>query len=386
MLRVQMKKLLALLLFAVAAHASGPNVLSNTDHIVSDVQNAITILGGTLGVGGIIVDQTCPTGGAGFHPGSTCGGTNSFVTPGTLFAGYADNLSILQYSAGTASTTNNAPYGILNQSSTGYSLAANDQATYNTLETAAALYVMAYCGFPVAGDYPPIASSTILPSNAGTPETPVNGFGCGWQYGIEFSMTPNYKGFDTSSPSGTTEALSGVFAVLKANHSSWTWGDIKGALRQTASNWSTTYVAENPSPLGFGFGNIDYDTANALSGTGAIFLQGPGFALVNNGYYATLTLYPFVSTRRAKEVIYVGGTWPAASTLNEMTAAQVAAAGGTKIVDDGGATGAQSFIYAPPVTGSATFTAITLDSSGNGSRVESFEQITASFTVGSACL
>jgi hypothetical protein len=359
--------------------AAGPNVLSNTSHFVLDVPNAISILGGSS----TTVDQTCPSGGAGYFPGSNCGTTNSFV-PAEVFVTYATNGALSFYSANTASPViNHEPYGIITQSSTGYNLLTYDQNNYNTLETNSVLYMTAYCGGPGSGDaYPPVAVSTILPNYA--PSLASNS--CGYATGIEFSMSQNYKGLDTNSPSGTTASMAGLFQVLAQNHPTWTWGDRKAALRQTASNWTSGYVGFNASGPAFGFGNVNYDAANGLSSTANIYLQAPGMRILNYSYYASITIYPFVTTRRAKEVVYIGGTWPSASSINEMTATQIASAGGTKIFDDGGATGAQTFSYAPVVTGSATFTAITLDSLGNGSRVESYNMVMQSFTVGTSCL
>ena len=358
------------------AIAAPPNLLSNTDHIVSDSISAISILTGSA----YTVDQTCPTGGAGYNPGSNCGSTNSFVPPG-IFTLDAVNTGATFYSAETATPVNHAPYGVINMSATGYNLSVYDQANYAALIANAILFMTAYCGGPGSGDaYPPVAVSTILPNTTG----PLSSNSCGYAQGIEFSMTAGYKGFATGSPSGTTEAMSGVFAVLKANHSSFTWSDIKGALRQTASNWSTGYAPIRAS--GYGFGNIDYDSANAIALTSSIFLQGPGMQIAPHGYYVTVTLYPFLTTRRVREVVYIGGTWPAANTVNEFTAAQITAAGGTLVYTSNGTDVTPTFNYSPGASGSATFTALTLDASGNGSRVESFTQNTQNFVVGSACL
>lgn len=371
-------KLFILAFIPSLAFASGPNVLSNTSHFVLDISGAISILGGSA-----IVDQTCPSGGAGYSPGSSCGTTNSFVPP-QVFPGYAVNGALSFYSANTSTPiVNHEPYGIISQSSTGYNLAMYDQDNYNTLVANSTLYNTAYCGGPSSGDaYPPIAVATILPNNFSSLASNL----CGYATGIEFSMSVGYKGFDTGSASGTTASMAGVFQVLATNHPTWTWGDIKGSLRQTASNWSTGYTAFNSSGPAFGFGNINYDSANAISSTASIFLQAPGMAIDNHQYYVSITIYPFVTTRRAKEVVYIGGTWPSASSVNELTAAQISSAGGTKIFDDGGATGAQTFSYAPAASGNATFTALTLDSSGNGSRVESYNLVTESFLIGTSCL
>ena len=379
------KLLVALLLAAGPVWAAAPNVLSNTDHIVGDVTNAITILGGTLGAGGITVDQTCPSGST---PGVSClsAGGPSFVSASQMIS-LATTGGQTVYTAGTATAVDNVPYKVLNQSSTGYTLAGYEQAIYAAATANDLIYEMAYCGTPQTGDYPGVVSSTILPSLSSITQVSVGSSGCGYQTGIEFSMVPGYKGFDTASPSGSTEAMSGVMAMMRSNHSTWTWGDIKGALRQTTDAWSSGYAAKHTSPaLSFGYGNINYDSAVAISSTNSIYLQPPGFVVQNHIYYVTATLYPYMSTRRSKEVVYIGGSWPAASSVNEMTAAQITAAGGTKIFDNAGATGVQTFTYAPAATGSATLTAITLDASGNGSRVESFTQSAQSFVVGTACL
>jgi hypothetical protein len=366
------------LLCAGVADASPPNVLSNTDHIVSDVISAISILTGTS----YTVDQTCPTGGSGYSAGSTCGLSGSFI-PASIFPSYAINSVVNEYTANTATVVNNAPYGVINLSGTGYTLQGYDQLSYAALTANNTLFMTAYCGGPGSGDtYPPVAVSTILPNTTG----PLTGSSCGYATGVEFSMTAGYKGFATGSPSGTTEAMSGVFAVLKNNHPTWTWADIKAALRQTASNWATGYTALNSTGPAYGFGNINYDTANAIATTASIFLQAPGMLVAPHGYYVAITLYPFLTARRVKEVVYVGGTWPAASTVNELTAAQIASAGGTLIYTSNGTDVTPQFNYSPSATGSATLRALTLDASGNGSRVESYTPQTASFVIGTACL
>lgn len=366
-----MRRLIATLTLAAApAFAAGQNVLSNTDHVVGTVQAALT----ALGVTGVIIDQTCGSG-----TGSpVCGATGSFVTPGAPFVAYALDAGPF-YSAGTTTVVNDQPYPVLTESSTNYSVLL-DQQIYNTLIANGIVYSMPHCsnssGSP---DYPPVTMVNVLPAGAGA------GPGCGYDAGTEFSLSVNYLfSGSTASPSASGATMAGILVAMKANHPTWSWFDVKGALRQTASNWPTGQVPNNAGALGYG--NVNYTNAVALSSTASIYLQAPGMSIVNNRYYASITLYPFASARRTKEVVYVGGTWPAPSTLNEMTAAQITAAGGTKVIDDGGTTGAQTFTYAPAASGSATFTAITLDSSGNGSRVESFSQVPETFVVGTACL
>jgi hypothetical protein len=378
-----MKSLLLFCAILFSSVAAAENVLSNTDHISQDAYGAIVLLGGTVGPSGTAVDQTCPT--------SSTPGVGCFTVGGPQFLTYADIIKLasdtsgVAYLWGSATVTNHAPYSVINQSSTGYTLLDLDQSYYGSLAAADQIYMMAFCGTPMAGDYPPVRASTILPSDSSLPFVPNGVSGCGYGTGIEFSMTPGYKGFATGSPSGTTEAMTGVYSMLKTNHMSWTYADVKAALRQTADSWGAGYAPYHASPLGFGFGNINYDAANALSGPSAIYLQAPGMSVQNHGYFAYVTVYPFLTTRRAREKVFVGGTWPAASTLNEMTAAQVTAAGGTLIYDSAGATGAQTFSYAPAASGTAVFTALTLDASGNASRVETFSQISTPFLLGTSC-
>jgi hypothetical protein len=399
------QKILGLLLCLFSVGASAENVLSSTDHIASAAAQAIIILGGTVGGGGTAVDQTCksnysvntipasnqPTGYLGVDANGCLYWTGTVVTVifnlsyGQVIA-LSTNGSANLWFHDSATPSNHAPYSVLNQSSTGYTLAALDQQYYNTLTTNDQIYMIAFCGSPQASDYPPIRASTVLPSSNTLPHIPDGSGGCGYGTGIEFSMTPGYKGFATGSPSGTTEAMTGLYSVIKTNHMTWTYADIKAALRQTADSWSAGYASYHASPLGFGYGNVNYDAANTLSGPSAIYLQAPGMAVDNRGHFAYVTVYPFLTTRRAREKIYAGGTWPAPSTLNEMTAAQVTAAGGTLIYDSAGATGAQTFTYAPAASGTVVLTAVTVDSLGNASRVESFSQSSQTFLVGTACL
>lgn len=380
-----MRKLLIIGALAMTA-AQAQNVLNNSDHAVNQLNAAVTILNGS--VNPPYVDQTCMTGysinsgggepvnanGCDSWSAQTSSYSTVFATAGTLVAD-STNAGASLFAGATATSSNHAPYSVLNTSATGYSISGIDQTYYSTLASNNQISVWPFCGGPQS--YPGIVTSTILSLYAGQQ--------CSADVNIEFSMTSGYEGFETTTPSGTSAALAAVYGVLKKNHASWTMADIKAALRQTADGWANGYLSFQTTPTGYGYGNVNYAAANALSGTSAIYLQAPGMAITNYGPSALVTLYPFVTTRRAKEVIYLGGTWPAPSTLNEMTAAQITAAGGTKVYDDGGATGIQTFVYAPAVSGSVTFTVLTLDGSGNGSRVESFSRIAETFTVGLQC-
>ena len=364
-----------LMLASVSAWAAiSSNVLNSSDHAAIEGTLGNSVFGITL-----IVDDTCAL------PiiGSPC--NVNYAGPEMIPA--ANDASIAQtivYPGTPATSTGtpnpHVPYGVMNFSYSGYGI-GSDQQNYSLLEAGDAVFIWPFCTSGGAQAYPPVVMSNALLNTSAS-----SGL-CSYAYGIEFSITSGYLGLSTDDASDVSASLATVFAAMANAHPSWTWGDVKGALRQTASNWAAGY-ATIASPGGvpsLGYGNINYAAAVALSGPSALYLQPPGMAVQNHGYYASITVYPFPQTRRARERIYIGGTWPAASSSNELTAAQVSAAGGTIIYDSGGATGAQSFSYAPVASGSATFTAITLDASGNGSRIESFAQSTQSFVVGTAC-
>ncbi len=352
-----MRRLLtcALLTAALASQAS-VTVLNNSSHAASNIRCGVNAVApGALDVT-IFVDMSSASPDSSFDVNMVAHATDGART----------NFASLD-----SAPVNHAPYAVITNSFTNYSNTV-DRNNYNTLIASSTVDNWAY------------VPSVALPSTAVPPAAAVavnQGFaGAKTGFGIEFGLSSAYKGCDTSSPSGGTALMAGLLAAAKLAHPTWTWADIKGAFRQTSANWATGY-----DPTNYGYGILDYDAAIALSPSG-IYLQPPAFYADNHASYATLVVYPMVTTRRAREVIYIGGTWPAASAGNELTAAQIASAGGTKIFDDGGATGAQSFTYAPITSGSATFTALTLDASGNGSRVEAFGSVAQSFLIGTACL
>jgi hypothetical protein len=278
-------------------------------------------------------------------------------------------------------------YQVINQSSAGsMSITALDQQNYAALVASSIVYSIAYCGSPIAGDYPPVSFVTVLPNNAPS-NTALGRSYCGYASGIEFSIpvtsgtwTPVNKSMgscDVSSPSATTEFMTAVLAALKYNHSRWTWGDVKAVLRITASNWRTGYVAYNSSGPAFGYGNLNYVNANAYSGT--IYLQPPGMTLASHGDYATITLYPFLQTRRHHEAIYIvatGFSMPAPQNGSEYTQAEIASLVSARhlsaITPNAGPSRLPTLIYTPSVSATFRFVAFTEDASGNASRAETF--------------
>jgi hypothetical protein len=377
--------LFALLIASIDSFAAQPfNALYNGGHAANNVVSEIVSLGGTVGAGGIFVDQTCA------GP-SECAPTYlwpyTYVGPAQSFPYQATNASGVFYTEGTATTSNNEPYGVLGESYAIYNLSLDQNYGYTSWIASNANAILPMCGTFLSTDYPPVTIMTILVDTFG-PASVGSGYtaNCGYAPGISFSMSPNYLGIDTSSPSATTGGFTGMVAVVRKANPTWNSFDVQGAFRQTASNWSNGYIYYNSAGPSFGYGDINYTAVSSVGSTANIYLQPPASTYQNFGYYVTITLYPFASTRRAKEVIYTGGTWPSVASTNELTAAQIASAGGTKVYDDGGATGIQTFNYGPAASGSVTFTVLTLDASGNGSRIESFSQSTQSFTVGNQCL
>lgn len=346
-----------LTVLAAAPCGAAVNILSNTNHIVSNAYNTVT----TLGVSGSVnVDYT-----------AACTSSCPFLGA-PIIIGQSTNTgqAQIQYPSlvSTGTPNGHVPYKVINQSSTGYTVAGWDWPNYSTLIGNDQIYVMAYCGG--GGDVTtPTAFSTILPHGYKAKV----GNGCGYAKGIEFSMTLGYFGLDTSSASSTTENLSGFMAAMRVNHSTWKWGDIKGALRQTGSNWSTGYNMNNAGALGFG--DIDYTSATGIGSTASIFLQGPGLsiALINTNT-AQITLYPFITTRRVNEQVYSVSSsyvWP---LKNEYTTTDITASGATLLFSSNGTDVTPTFNYSPLTSGTITFVAFTLDGAGGFSRVENYSE------------
>ncbi len=362
-----------LMLASVSAWASlSTSVLNITDHAAEEGPLAESAFGIS-----IIVDDTCklpvtqvPCAPNNSALGSISDAANSSVAQTIVYPGTP--------LTSTGVPNAHVPYGLINYSFSGYNLGL-DSTYYSAATANSVLLNQPFCTSGQAQAFPPVAFSTALVNTAGSTGL------CAYAYGVEFSITSGYLGLDTATASGTSASMTALFAAMASAHSSWTWADIKGALRQTASNWAGGYVAYNSTGPAFGYGNVNYSSAVGISSATSIYLEPPGMGIANHSSYIVVTLYPYMQTRRAKEVIYAGGTWPAASSGNELTAAQIASAGGTKVYDDFGATGIQTFTYSPASSGSDTFTVLTLDASGNGSRIESFAQSTQSFVVGIAC-
>lgn len=309
-----------------------PSILNNTSHIAGSALNDLTVLAiQNTGLSGptsstLVVNQTCP--------GTTCINFLSIVDAITA----AQTIGANNYAVYSSTlVTAYVPYQVINQSSGGY--LAIDDFQINGAGTEGIVYSTAYCGTPFVGDQPPAAFVTVLPNYV--PAQPVAAAGCGYAQGIEFSIpatpigcttncvwTPVVGGgsMDVTSASATTEAMSAVLAGLKSRHPLWTWGDVKSVLRTTASNWNSGYVGYNANGPAFGYGNIDYPSADGY--TGNIYLQPPNLN-VNLGIIANaayIQIFPFRTTRRAGEMIYAFNSkpiLPAPGANNEYSYSQI---------------------------------------------------------------
>jgi hypothetical protein len=360
-----------LLLGSYAFASNPPSVLNDSNHVVSDLTADLTVLGiaysGTLGPSSTVlaVNQTCP-------------GACTIYTSTLGMIEDATNLAQTEFAADSTTTvTPLVPYQVINESFASYTLAGDDQTYYSTLEADKIVYSIAYCGIPSVGDYPAVAFVTVLPNNSvanfpGTSEKAV----CGYAQGVEFSIpvtnglwTPISGGGSVvvSSASATTEAMSAVLVALKSNHPNWTWGDIKSVLRTTASNWSTGYTTYNSNGPSYGYGNINYPSANSYTGT--IYLQPPGMAIQGSNTNPVLTLYPFMTTRRSGEVIYAFSSppvFPSPGSMNEYTYTEISALvntyRGSLLYSSNGASGVQTYTYRlPSVKKPVYFVAFTVD-------------------------
>lgn len=324
---------------ACAQVYAAPNILNDTSHASNCIAPAIVaVLGGGIVDAAVHVDYT--------NGDPISDATNPLATVFKVADGTPDN---------------NAPYVTISVSYSGYTLNL-EVVNYAALNAGGIVDDWAY----VPNQVLPISTPPpILMTNVNT--TPFNTGG-----GIEFGMSSNYKGLDTATPSCVTAGFSGLLVSMRYQHPTWTWGDIKGAFRQTAANWATGY-----NYAAYGYGNINYDAATALASTTAIFLQPPLMTIVAAGNQLQVTLYPFRSTRRAREVVYRVSTAYAWPIKNEYTAADIAASGGTLVYTSNGTDAVPSVLLNQTGTtpGLYNFMAFTTDDLGNYSRVEPFSAI-----------
>lgn len=301
--------ILSILLFPACGLTASINVLNNSGHAAVDINSAISLLGYGAQIGsGITTDET------------DCSSAFNRTEPAALVRDTSRNN--LDIASRCIIAVNHAPYILLSNSFSGYSPSPAQDVSY-------------YESFVSAG----LLSNWAVISASTCKYIPLMTTGCdvvGGSYttGAEFYMTQKYKGFDTNSPSGAAASFAGMLATIKYLKPAWNWFDIKGALRQTASNWSKGYQVS-----GDGFGNIDYDSAIAIRSASSIYLQQPLLtAIPFNGpgaHYVKLAVYPYRQMRRAYDVIYrfmVNPTFANNKGKNELTLADIQAIPGATLV------------------------------------------------------
>jgi hypothetical protein len=269
----------------------------------------------------------------------------------------------------TTPTVNNAPYEFSNLSLCCWStngaftqFVPMDAMLYASLETQGAIEAISYGGTAFGTNPRPISAFPGIVTTTGSATNSTDG---GTGGGIEFGLSASYLGLNTGADSWISAELAGFYQAMQYQHPTWNVWDIKGALRQTAGNWATGY-----NPAAYGFGNLAYSSATAIGSPAAVFLQGPGMAVVTSGGFATITLYPFRQTRRVNEQIYsvsAAYVWP---VKNEYTTADITASGATLLYSSNGTDQEPTYTFPAAVIGTVTFVSFTLDGAGGFSRIE----------------
>lgn len=326
---------------------AGPNVLDYTSHAGPNISQAVNAVLGTGFVdSSIYVDYD---------------NNDPFYD--------FTNTSATFYSVATGTAVNHAPYAVVNESVCCSKGQGDDVAQYTALYAGGAIRSNAIAiqvgGQLAAGTAPPTLETTTSSPNS------TNG-GTGW--GTEFGLSASYLGLDTTADSWTCGEMAGFLAALKYEHPSWSWFDVKAALRQTASNWSAGYTH-----TAFGYGYVNWQAADLIASTGSLYLQPPGMTVANasSGGVATITLYPFRQARRAREVVYSVSpsyVWP--TGRNEYTSADLAASGAVLVYTSNGTDATPTFNYnAGSNSAVVSLIAFTTDGNGNYSRVEEFSPV-----------
>jgi len=350
------RRLLWLFAWLAADTFGAPSVLNATAHADTFIAPAVNAALGTGHIDGPIFIDYAPT-----------SDSNAIVAQSSNGAG-------AYRSVASNAASNHATYQAINASLCCYNQ-LTDQGNYLTLETQSTIYTQPTAA-RIGGQLPAGTPPPVVMSSATAP----NSADGGTTWGLEFALASSYKGLNTTQDSWVSAEVAGFLLALQFNHPAFNWFDIKAALRITAANWATGY-----NHLMFGYGAIDYDSANAITDANAIYLQPPGVGVQNFGYYARITLYPYRQFRRDHEVLYAVNpayVWP---VKNEYTAADIAASGATLLFTSSSATVEPMFSYVPAASGTVTLVAFTTDGVGNFSRWEEFSPVSVTLTLGTSC-
>jgi hypothetical protein len=190
--------------------------------------------------------------------------------------------------------------------------------------------------------------------------------------GIEFGVPTNYmegKG-QSPYPSGVTAQLAGLMACLKYRHSTWNWFDVKAALRSTAANFKSGY-----DPRAYGYGVIDYHSANALSDASSLPLFPPAAVIMEvQNDRVVFSVNSFKQTRRAVDALFKFSTPPQPQlrdlSLNDITSL----AGEPMFVGDPSVT-TNGVSYQTTRDETVYFVWFTKDANGMFSRIEPYSII-----------
>jgi hypothetical protein len=361
---------LAICVCRMTAAAPVIAALVNSAHGANQLYADFTILKSSALVGtSVILDRTTCS------PSDTTAYPNFFVAAGT--ATTAQFFSVRDGNKCGPPITdaeNYLPYRVLNYSFTGGPTEDVYYALFAQYDQVASLPYLGSCTGTGICKQPGIYTvETVSQNQAGRRPS---------ASGVEFEFSESYKGFDTYAASWVTAGMSAVLTALRYDHPTWTAPDIVAALRQTAANWSTGYSATN-----YGYGIVDYDKADAIASTAALYLQPPVMDIVKFPDYAAIILYPFRQTRRAHEVVYAvdpSYAWP---VKNEYTTADITASRATLLYTSNGGDLTPTFSYTPAAPGrSVTLIAFTTDGKGHYSRVESFSAQQLILTAGTTGL
>jgi len=330
--------LLALLEGALAhISAAAPlKILSDSRHAYSSITSTIDLLLGKGHVGIDIIVHSTNMGASG---------------PFSTYVADALNAGATYYDESGNPVPSAAPYQVFTSSCTQYS--GDTSSEYNLSNTNDLTHNYGYSAYLPTGTPP---AFHVCPGYAGYSTGP----GIEWVLDLSVITTGN------GALSDAEAANAGMMAVLRYNHPTWNWFDVKAALRQTGSNWATGY-----DPKAYGFGQVNYAAANSFTDD-QLLLQPPEVkASLDSMKRVQFEIYPFKQTRRVKEVLY---QFPSAPSFqgSELTQAMIIALGGVKVSDYTG-TAAQTLLPLSQTAVNAYFVWFTADNSDD--RVAKFSRI-----------
>ena len=190
--------------------------------------------------------------------------------------------------------------------------------------------------------------------------------------GIEFCLPTNYmngKGQSTT-PSGVTAQFAGLMASLRYLHPEWNWFDIKASLRMTASNYAKGYDS-----LNYGYGTIDFHSANTLKDSEKLPLFAPSAVVRRQrGNQIDFQINSFKQSRRQADVLCKFYHYPF-SSLKEISREDITAMGGHQIFSGDLSITTNSLSYKATINETVFFVWFTKDTKGIFSRIEPYSII-----------